>query len=202
MPLAGKPSGPERLGDSGQLHLTSRSPVGILPFIQKGYFYACTVTGHAPRGRHCRTSSQPTIQTQQELARHDEKPAPRFRLHVRKAITRTRNWHTSPSESWPLPAFQEIALGGGRLFMMGWQCPGCGRCYSPFTASCGVCQPRTVSTSNSTISLLVDRCPSCCGERSASAQTGCPLGWHFGIVLSTTGLASSSSFTTRSLPTS
>lgn len=23
----------------------------------------------------------------------------------------------------------------------GWKCPGCGRCYSPFVASCSACDP-------------------------------------------------------------
>lgn len=31
--------------------------------------------------------------------------------------------------------------------MEGWKCPGCGRCYSPFTQACGFCGPQVVDTS-------------------------------------------------------
>ncbi len=28
----------------------------------------------------------------------------------------------------------------------GWMCPGCGQCYSPFTAKCWTCGPKTITT--------------------------------------------------------
>jgi hypothetical protein len=28
--------------------------------------------------------------------------------------------------------------------MMGWKCPGCGRCYSPFTSQCQACVPPSI----------------------------------------------------------
>jgi hypothetical protein len=38
--------------------------------------------------------------------------------------------------------------------MIGWQCPGCGRGYSPLTAACGWCGPTT------TVSGNANACPS------------------------------------------
>ena len=53
--------------------------------------------------------------------------------------------------------------------MMGWQCPGCGRCFSPFTSACGYCGPLTVMISNMGVP-----CPGCHQFPCEGSSTACP----------------------------
>lgn len=57
--------------------------------------------------------------------------------------------------------------------MMGWQCPGCGACWSPFVTGCGNCNvPKTITSGNT---LIMNPCPGC-GKNPCSGQfSGCPL---------------------------
>jgi len=50
--------------------------------------------------------------------------------------------------------------------MIGWQCPGCGRCFSPFTPACGFCGPVVVSGTST-----VTGCT--CGQPQTTAA--CPV---------------------------
>jgi hypothetical protein len=49
------------------------------------------------------------------------------------------------------------ALGGAEVSLQGWECPKCGRVYSPFTPACGWCGPTTIGTPNANPSIC-SRC--------------------------------------------
>lgn len=51
--------------------------------------------------------------------------------------------------------------------MQGWECPKCGRCYSPFTAQCLAC-PVQAFSGTTTIMLTC----TCSGR---ATTTGCPV---------------------------
>lgn len=59
--------------------------------------------------------------------------------------------------------------------LSGWQCPGCGSCYSPYVERCGNCLPRTIPATDTgphppvwppsqpgTATPLPDRSPNMC----------------------------------------
>lgn len=52
--------------------------------------------------------------------------------------------------------------------MIGWMCPGCGRCYNALLVGmCGFCGPKIVITGSTTV------CPSCGHWPCAGTHTGC-----------------------------
>lgn len=73
--------------------------------------------------------------------------------------------------------------------MQGWECPKCGRCYSPFTAACGVCGPVTITGGSTVWPLPTGEipCPACGQNRNMPALTGCPIGSHYGITCQLNG---------------
>lgn len=50
-------------------------------------------------------------------------------------------WPVYPYPMYPAPA----------PALTGWQCPRCGRCYSPFTMQCFFCGPTVITGSGSTV---------------------------------------------------
>lgn len=57
--------------------------------------------------------------------------------------------------------------------MTGWQCPGCGRCFSPFVSMCGYCGLQGVSSSTTNVAM---RCTACGCVPCQGTNTGCPPG--------------------------
>lgn len=74
----------------------------------------------------------------------------------------------------------------GQSMPRGWVCPGCGRCYSPFTAMCHYCPTRNyyaqttdLPTAAELIQMAEDQqridntpCPECGGDRLRTDFTG------------------------------
>lgn len=61
---------------------------------------------------------------------------------------------------------------------MGWECPKCGRCYSPFTAQCVVC-PNNLTLGGCSLTTSVVQC-TC----ALSGTLACPV--HFPLRSQTT----------------
>lgn len=65
--------------------------------------------------------------------------------------------------------------------MIGWECPKCGRCYSPYTAQCVVCGQYTSSAGMLTVLPQGElSCPACGQNRNMPSLTGCSIGTHYG----------------------
>lgn len=73
---------------------------------------------------------------------------------------------------WQLPLLVEAAwreMNGGEP-MMGWECPRCHRCFSPFTMTCWACGPETFSSASTNL-----QCHGCHKSPCDGTTTACPL---------------------------